>query len=110
MVSRVESLSPLDTLQPFDTIEVYTLKHYTNVMRQQQRGESRGATHTVVMHLIQPKSKNLDFVSSILCGREKSLPLDIKMHPIFPLFPEGILPYRLDIISQIYPKKQYIYL
>jgi hypothetical protein len=30
-------LSPLDTLQPFDTIEVYTLKHYTNVMSQQQR-------------------------------------------------------------------------
>ena len=81
-----------------------TLKRYTNSISRHQRFTETRATRTVVMHQIQTKSKNLDFVSSVLCGREKSLSLDIKMHPIFPLFPEGILSYHLDTFAQIYPQ------
>jgi len=51
----------------------------------------------------------VDLVSSVLCDRDFFLFLSIIIYPIFPLFPEHILSYSPDIISQIYPQKPYIY-
>jgi hypothetical protein len=53
--------------------------------------------------------RKVDLVSSVLCGREKSLSVSMKIHPIFLSFPGGILSYYLDTFAQIYLQKQYIY-
>ena len=57
-------------------------------IRTDERVPRSGATGRRSFPQVRSKTKNLDLVSSVLCGREKSLSLDIKMHPIFPLFPE----------------------
>ena len=41
---------------------------------------------------------------SVLCGREKSLSLFMKIRPVFPLLPWGYPPYHLDTFAQIYPQ------